>query len=304
MVIMNDSFIKSILRRNNMKFKKDKIMFPLISPKELYDNLLSHPDDICIVDASYGPVSHDVFLRERIGQAVFFDIDEVADHHNPLPHMVPSAAQFSGQVGAMGISNDKKIIVYDQAGIIMAACRAWWMFRLFGHKNVVVLNGGLPAWKAAGYELSSGEPSIPKSAVFIPDYQGDLYATMDDVEKSVAEKSSVIIDARPNQRFFGVAAEPRPNMNAGHIPMSCNVPALALVQQGSGEIYSEEYLKELFAPLGLSPESRIITTCGSGVTACVDALALHILGFDKVAVYDGSWSEWGAIENNKPFVKN
>jgi thiosulfate/3-mercaptopyruvate sulfurtransferase len=284
-------------------------MHPLITAQELHDTLKVAPETIRLVDASYslsanGQPPEYMFMMGRIGDAVFFDIDAVADQDNPLPHMVPTAEQFGRQVGAMGIGNNHKVVVYDQTGIIMAASRVWWMFRLFGHQNVVVLNGGLPAWKAVGYDLNKDMPVTPVLQNFTAIFDNTLYATMDQVEAVTENQSATIIDARPSSRYLGMAPEPRPNMNAGHIPTSHCVPASVLINTATGGLVDSDKLAALFAPLDLKPESPIITSCGSGVTACVDALALSILGFDKVAVYDGSWSEWGQIGSNKPFVKH
>lgn len=272
-------------------------MTALITAAELLHEIQNNPDTIRIVDATYGTGfgGHDpysAYQLGRIGDAVYFDIDDVADANNPLPHMAPSPEQFAAQVGAMGISNAHKVVVYDQTGIIMAACRVWWMFRLFGHQNVVVLDGGLPAWMAEGYPLTAGMPLMHPHQTYVPAYQRNLYATMADVEAVVETQSALIIDARPNQRFLAQAPEPRPNMASGHIPTSHNVPAMALVDRATGKMLPPDRLAELFGPLSLRPDSRVVTTCGSGVTACVDALALDLLGISDVAVYDGSWSEW------------
>ena len=284
-------------------------MHPLITAQELHDELIENPQKIRLVDASYslsanGQPPEYMFMLGRIGNAVFFDIDAVADQNSPLPHMVPNPEQFVNQVGDMGIGNHHKVVVYDQTGIIMAASRVWWMFRLFGHDNVVVLDGGLPAWKRAGYELNKEMPVTPDIQNFTAIFRDDLYATMDQVESVTQNGSAVIIDARPSSRYLGTAPEPRPNMNAGHIPTSHCVPASVLLHPETGQLLKAEKLAALFEPLKLQTESSIITTCGSGVTACVDAFALAILGFEKVAVYDGSWSEWGQIASAKPFIKN
>lgn len=284
-------------------------MSPLITAQELHAALQSNPDSIRVVDASYalspsGQPPQYMFLQERIGNAVFFDIDVIADQNNPLPHMVPPAEQFAEQVGEMGIGNQHKVVVYDQTGIIMAASRVWWMFRLFGHHNVVVLNGGLPAWKAAGYEVNTEMPAEPVPQGFTATFNNSLYVTMGEVEAVTGNQSATIIDARPTSRYLGMASEPRPNMNSGHIPTSHNVPASMLIDQLTGGLLQTEKLAQIFAPLPINPESAVITTCGSGVTACVNALALSILGFDKVSVYDGSWAEWGQTGSNKPFIKN
>lgn len=284
-------------------------MSPLITVQELHAELIKNSDAIRLVDASYslspsGQPPEYMFMKERIGDAVFFDIDVIADQDNPLPHMVPSHAQFARQVGEMGIGNHHQVVVYDQTGIVMAASRVWWMFRLFGHNNVVVLNGGLPAWKAANFAVNTSMPVPPTPEKFSATFNAGLYATMDQVENAMNNLSPMIIDARPSSRYLGMASEPRPNMNAGHIPTSHNVPASMVIDQITGGLLVKDKLAELFAPLPLKPESPVITTCGSGVTACVDALALFVLGIDKVAVYDGSWSEWGQNGSNKPFIKN
>lgn len=277
-------------------------MLPIISPEELHELLESDPNSIRLVDASYslspeGQPPEQAFWGGRIGNAVFFDIDEIADQKNHLPHMVPDADQFSMQVGMMGISNRHQVIVYDQTGIIMAASRAWWMFRLFGHQNVRVLNGGLPAWKAAGYPVVTGMPHRYPLEMFIAHFNHDIYANMADVAELADTKTGIIFDARPTARYLGAAAEPRPNMRSGHIPTSFSMPASAMIDPLTGKIWGGEKLRRIFSDFKLNDEGRIVVSCGSGVTACVDALALYILGFDKVAVYDGSWSEWGQIKD-------
>lgn len=284
-------------------------MLPFITAQELHEELKNRPDTIRLVDASYslsanGQPPEYMFLMGRIGNAVFFDIDVVADQDSPLPHMVPSAEQFAQQIGEMGIGNNHKVVVYDQTGIIMAASRVWWMFRLFGHHNVVVLNGGLPAWKAAGYDLTKDMPVEPESQNFTAMFDDSLYATIGQVDAVTESQSAMIIDARPSARYLGVAPEPRPNMNAGHIPTSHCVPASVLIDPSTGGLWDEAKLQQIFADFPLSPESPVISTCGSGVTACVVALALAVIGIHKVAVYDGSWSEWGQMGSGKPFVKH
>lgn len=281
---------------------------PLISPDEL-DTLLHSPaEKIVLIDASYaigatGLDPETVFNQMRIGQAQFFDIDRIADQTNPLPHMLPSPDDFAQAVGALGISNDHTVICYDQSGIVMAACRAWWMFRVFGHDKVYVLNGGLPGWQAAGLPLTTAPVSQPKPQTFVPKFRPELVIDYQSMRQAVEASSSIILDARPKERFMGLTPEPRPNLSAGHMPGAISVPAGSLIDPRSRELLPQPVTQQLFYDLNLKPDSPIITTCGSGVTACVIALALFQNGYENATVYDGSWTEWGQEILNSPIIK-
>lgn len=265
----------------------------LIEPQDLARLLAEAPNNLVLVDATYG-VMNPVYTQARIDNAVFFDIDDVADHDNPLPHMVPRADAFAAAVTAMGIRNDSQIIVYDQSGIAMAAARVWWMFRLYGHDNVRVLNGGLPLWVAMGLPMNVGPAPTPTVATtpFRATYRPHLvcdHAAVDDARTRPDEY--LILDARSPDRFAGSVAEPRPHLTSGHIPNSRNVFFIDMIDPGTARLIPHHPAMAEMIRTGAG--KRIITSCGSGVTACVLALTLHEMGRDDVAVYDGSWCEWG-----------
>jgi thiosulfate/3-mercaptopyruvate sulfurtransferase len=260
----------------------------LIGPAGLHDLLQSGAPDVKLLDASYNLPPSDI----RIGNALAFDIDDIADEGAQLPHTLPSDALFAERVGALGIGNDSRVIVYDRSGLAMAASRAWWMFRVFGHENVQVLDGGLPAWASAGYPVQQGPAPRPEPAVFQTHFRPELFKAQKDILLNIEQKNFTLIDARDAARYTGDAAEPRPGLESGHIPGSLNVPFMSLLDPATGGLKPLAELQEIFK--GLDAEKPVAASCGSGVTACVIALALHRTGREDVAVYDGSWTEWGA----------
>jgi thiosulfate/3-mercaptopyruvate sulfurtransferase len=231
------------------------------------------------------------FLARRIPGAVRFDIDAVADTSIPLPHMLPSAEVFAAAVGAMGISEHDRIVIYDGAGLLSAP-RAWWTFRLFGASDVKILDGGLPAWIAEGRPLESGAPTPPAPATFHARLEAARVASLHDVVAVLAEGSATVVDARPADRFHGVAPEPRPGLASGHMPGALNVPAVNIVEDG--RLTDDDGLREAFADVDL--DRPILTTCGSGVTASILWLGLEVLGVPRarLCLYDGSWTEWAS----------
>ncbi|MCB9963803.1 MAG: sulfurtransferase [Rhodospirillales bacterium] len=239
------------------------------------------------------------FCQARIATAQFFDIDDIADLKSDLPHMLPSPEVFSQKVSALGISNESHVIIYGQNGIAMGPARAWWMFRAFGHENVQILNGSLASWKASGGSLvTTGQPAEPPSlpsqpfhAVFHP----ELVCARCEVEDISTRRAAPILDARPAPRFDGIMPEPRPGLALGHIPGSRNIPAGNLVDGETGCLKNKSDLQHYFDDDILQAEIAPVMTCGSGVTACVIALALYELGRSDAKVYDGSWAEWGKI---------
>ena len=251
-----------------------------------------------IIDATYADHGRQGWEQARIGNAVFFDIDEIADPQSDMPHMLPSPEQFAEAVSRLGISNDDDIVIYDQSGMASAACRAWWMFRVFGHDRVRVLDGGLPCWKAQSLPLNTAPPQPPPAGRFKSRFHPELVRNMSDVKKAIDKKDSLIIDARAAQRFAGIAPEQRPGLRSGHIPGSINTPYAALINPATGRMWDTELLKEIFGPI--PADTHIIASCGSGVTACVLALGLYNLGRTDVAVYDGSWTEWGRESSATP----
>lgn len=260
--------------------------------------LQAHLGQVKVLDASwYMPAQkRDApaeFAAAHIPGAVYFDIDAVADQNNPLPHMIPSPDAFAAAVGAMGIGNDDGVVVYNGSGANMTALRAWWLFRLFGHEKVALLDGGMKAWLAEGRPTQSGWPA-PTPKKYVPHFQRDKLALLSDVVSAVEKHVPQILDARAAERFEGRVPEPRPGLSAGHMPGARNLPFGAMVDPQTGLFISNEAIRTKFQEAGIDLGKPVITTCGSGVTACVLAFALDRVGHHHWSVYDGSWSEWGA----------
>lgn len=260
--------------------------------------LAAHLDDanLRVADATYHlPTAkrdqEAEYKAAHIPGAVFFDVDHIADAGNPLPHMIPSPATFATAMEKLGIGDDTFVVVYDTYGL-MSAARAWWMLRLFGHDKVAVLNGGLPKWTAEGRPID-GAAVAPKPARFTARFRPEMVRVKAQVMGNVASKAEQVLDARAAARFRGEAPEPRAGLRSGHIPASCNLPYNELVDPKAMTVLPEAQLRARIAASGIDPKKPVITSCGSGVTACVLALGLYLIGADKVAVYDGSWSEWG-----------
>ncbi len=230
------------------------------------------------------------YLAGHIPGAIRFDIDEIADHSTDLPHMLPSTADFAAAAGKLGVSDRDTIIVYDGHGIFSSP-RVWFTFRLFGADNVFVLEGGLPKWKAQGGALESGPVTRP-AKTFSARKRGDIVASLAQVRQALASGSAQIVDARSPERFRGEAPEPRPGVRSGHIPGSYNVPSSAIVKDGW--LVPRAELRQAFAAGGVDLDRPIITSCGSGVSAAILWLALDAINRQPAALYDGSWSEWGA----------
>lgn len=288
---------------------------PVVSVEWLHANL--REPDLKVLDASwYMPGDQRNPLQEyqvaHIPGALFFDLDGIADRTTNLPHMLPSEEAFAAAASALGIENKDGVVVYDGKGIFSAA-RVWWMFRVFGHDRVWILDGGLPRWRASEYDVessASGDAILKASAAsdaiekvykgqaagpitFQTKFQPHLVWTLEQVRNNIDKKSHQHIDARSKARFDGVAPEPRKGIRSGHVPGSKCIPFSEMLDE-SQTLLSAEDLKKKFDKEEISVESPIVTSCGTGVTACVLALGLHRLGNGDVAVYDGSWTEWGA----------
>lgn len=251
--------------------------------------------DVVPVDGSYyiPTVKRDPaaeFLAGHIPGAVRFDVDEISDHSNPMPHMLPGADQFARQVGALGIGSDDTIVVYDGAGM-WSSPRVWWMLRLFGARSVFVLEGGLPKWKAEDRPLASG-PAKRAPRPFKVRQPPNVVASVKDVQAALAGKTAQVVDSRPGDRFRGEAPEPRPGVRSGHIPGSLSVPSAELVKDG--KLLPADELWRAFAAAGVDLDKPVITSCGSGIAAATAWLALETIGKEPKALYDGSWSEWGS----------
>src|SRR3954466_1559398 len=276
-------------------------MTPTDDPLVSTQGLAARLDDprIRIIDASYKmpgvmPLPSDDYLASHIPGAVFFDVDAVSDHSNPLPHMFPSAGQFGRDVGGLGIGNDDTVVIYDAGGWV-AAPRAWWMFLSFGHRNVRVLNGGLKKWVAEGRKVESGQVT-PKPATFKATFDQAYIRSVEQMVANLASRAEQVLDARANERYQGKVAEPRPGLRSGHIPGSVSLPYNRLFDAATGTMKPLEELRAAFAGAGVKLDAPIVTSCGSGVSAAVLTLALYRLGVENPALYDGSWTEWGAAD--------
>ena len=272
------------------------------------DWLADHLDapDIIVLDGSThlptaGRDARAEYAAEHIPGAQFFDIDLIADKSNPLPHMLPSTMQFASMVKKMGIGDGMRIVAYDSAGLYSAA-RVWWMFRTMGHEDVAVLNGGLKKWKAENRPTTSEPPPPRSERHFTPRFNSALVRDLDDVRRIIATGSEQIVDARAAARFRGEAAEPRKGLRSGHMPGAKNLPFTNLLHD-DGTLRPIEELRACFNEAGVDLSQPVTTTCGSGVTAGVLALALALLGHPDTAVYDGSWSDWGREEAGTEVVK-
>lgn len=233
------------------------------------------------------------FLDCHIPGAHFFDIDVVSDHSSDLPHMLPSAELFAQTVGGLGIVNQDRVIVYDTAGLFSAA-RVWWMFKVFGHQDVLVLNGGLPAWQAAGLPVSN-ELNKPGAVEYKAILSAAMVRDKSDMISNAESGECVVLDARPHARFTGQDPEPRPELSSGHMPNSVSLPFDQLIE--NGHLKPVEQLKAIFASLDVHQSSQLITSCGSGVTAAIITLALAEAGLGLHSLYDGAWSEWAAADD-------
>jgi len=231
------------------------------------------------------------FAQGHIPGAVFFDIDAIADPTTTLPHMLPTAEAFAAAVGALGVGSGDRVVVYDTRGVVSAA-RVWWTFRVFGHDSVAVLDGGLRAWKAGGRALETGSPTPPRRE-FHARRRPELVRDLDAMRRNLATRAEQVLDARSRGRFAGTEPEPRPGLRGGHIPGSLNLPYETLYRP-DGTLLPPEGLRAAIEAAGVDLGKPITTSCGSGVTASVLALALHLVGVPRVAVYDGSWTEWAS----------
>ncbi|HEU0094859.1 MAG TPA: 3-mercaptopyruvate sulfurtransferase [Rhizomicrobium sp.] len=255
--------------------------------------LAAHLNEVRVVDANWympddprnAQADH---LAGHIPGAVYFDIDRIADHSTDLPHMMPVPGEFSSSVGALGIGNGDTVVVYDHSGIFSAP-RVWWMFKAMGFDAVKVLDGGLPKWKAEGRAIESGTV-MPKAKTFTAALCPEIMRDFDAVMDVVKTKSAQMVDARSAARFTGAEAEPRAGVRGGHMPGAINVPWRGVVAV-DGTLKAKEELKAAFAKLDF--DVPIVTTCGSGISAAILMLALDEIGAKNVALYDGSWTEWG-----------
>jgi thiosulfate/3-mercaptopyruvate sulfurtransferase len=231
------------------------------------------------------------FAQGHIPGAAFFDIDAIDDPTTTLPHMLPTAEAFAAAVGDLGVGSGDRVVVYDARGVVSAA-RVWWTFRVFGHDSVAVLDGGLRAWKAGGRPLETGAPTPPRRE-FDARRRPELVRDLDAMRRNLATRAEQVLDARSRGRFAGTEPEPRAGLRGGHIPGSLNLPYETLYRP-DGTLLPPDGLRAAIEAAGVDLGKPITTSCGSGVTASVLALALHLVGVPRAAVYDGSWTEWAS----------
>jgi thiosulfate/3-mercaptopyruvate sulfurtransferase len=269
-------------------------MGPLVSTEWLAAEL-GKPDLVIFDATKYLPNEDKDGLTEfrlaHISGARYFDIDQIADADTDLPHMVPTPGRFAKLIGALGVSNGSRVVFYDQKGLASAA-RGWWLMGLFGHDNAAVLDGGLPKWQREGRRIESGEPDTPRAAAYRPDYRAARLRGVGDLLRNLETHAELVLDARAAGRFTGEVPEPRAGMRSGHIPGSVSLPYTDLLDP-DGTFRSPDAVRARLAGAGIDGARPVVTSCGSGVTACILTLGLRIAGLPDGAVYDGSWTEWG-----------
>lgn len=269
-----------------------------IKPKDLSVKL-STQNNLKILDATfYLPdsdlIAKDEYDKKHIPNAVFFDINKIADPNNSLPHMIPSKELFSEQMRDLGLNDRDEIIIYDNSPFLSSA-RAWFLFRYFGYDNIFILQGGLNNWIKFNGEVTDQTTSLPKGNFAAKTEKKELVVTLDQMITASKDEKSIILDARSYKRFTGEAKEPRPGLPSGHIPSSKSLPSSDFVNS-QGFLKSLDEINLIFSNQEISIKDDIIATCGSGVSACVISLALFCMGKVDVPIYDGSWTEWATSE--------
>ena len=280
--------------------KKITLHDSIVSAQWLKENLSA--ENLIIFDASMKPIfpvadpvpETPVYIPD----ALRFDFDDVlCDHNTSLPHMMPSAEFFEGEMQKMGVNQDSVIVAYDKIGVYSSP-RAWWMLRAMGHEQVAILDGGLPAWIQAGYETLPTLAEPKGRGNFASQPQEGLFADSNDVLQALSDPRFSVIDARSAGRFKGQEPEPRPGLRGGHMPNAVNIPYTDVLE--NEKMAPKSKLRSIFEKY---KDKKMIFSCGSGVTASLVALAAEQAGFKDLAVYDGSWSEWGKEDSGLPVVK-
>ena len=275
---------------------------PLVSTQWLAMNI-DNPN-IKILDATWhlpnaGRNAKEEYANAHIKGASYFDIDEIADLNNPLHHSLPNDEKMASRVRSFGISNTNHVIVYDNSDASTAA-RVWFMFKNFGHENVSILDGGINKWTLEGNQTTN-DITVTPSGHFIAKSKEENLRNLDQIMDNIDSQKEQVVDARASGRYNGTAPEPREGLKSGHIPGSLNVPFNQLLNEDRTYKTNEE-IKDIFENSGVDLNKPIITSCGSGVTACVLLFALDQIGHKQKALYGGSWSEWGAHPDT-PVVK-
>lgn len=261
--------------------------------------LMSKIDNINlkILDATFylpdsGLIAEEEYKKKHIPNAIFFDINKIADPNNSLPHMIPSKDLFSKMMQNIGLNKDDEIIIYDNSPFLSSA-RAWFLFRYFGHDKIFIMQGGVKNWENNGGNITNGNVVLEKGNYIASAERKELVVNLDQMILASQNKENVILDARSRKRFLGEALEPRPNLPSGHIPNSQSLPSSDLINK-DGYLKSKDEINQIFSNIKVNTSDKIIATCGSGVSACVISIALVCLGKKDIPIYDGSWTEWAS----------
>lgn len=265
---------------------------PLVSTQWLAERL--GDPGIKVIDGSWrmpgDEPARTVYESRHIEGAVFFDIDEISDPDTDLPHMAPPPAQFEMQIGALGVSERDSVVIYDDAGCFSAA-RVWWTFRAMGHGNAAVLDGGLPKWRKEDRPVTSAR-SMTASSVYKASFKSGMVCDAAALRANLSEPDTLVLDARSQDRFLAKAPEPREGLRSGHMPGAISLPYGAVLNDDQ-TFLNKAQLAKVFANAGITDQTAVITTCGSGVTAAILSLALELMEQSNHKLYDGSWTEWG-----------
>jgi len=266
-----------------------------IEPKTLMSKLGNI--NLKIFDATFylpdsGLVAEEEYKKKHIPNAIFFDINKIADPNNSLPHMIPSKDLFSKMMQNIGLNKDDEIIIYDNSPFLSSA-RAWFLFRYFGHDKIFIMQGGVKNWENNGGNITNGNVVLEKGNYIASAERKELVVNLDQMILASQNKENVILDARSRKRFLGEALEPRPNLPSGHIPNSQSLPSSDLINK-DGYLKSKDEINQIFSNIKVNTSDKIIATCGSGVSACVISIALFCLGKKDIPIYDGSWTEWAS----------